>query len=161
MIFQLTLINLLRTFTESWGETGSWGAKEHILYYCRTKKSFTVLSVLPRVDVLLKEIAETIFILELVEVPLVHGFMYKLHYVCTMRNTKSMALRDVEIQIGAVEDLTEIQKLHAGILYHLTYTYPVIDAIEYLKVNGLFLYEYHCWNTVTHRKNTQSTNFPK
>ena len=90
---------------------------------------------------MLKEIAEAIFsffLLELVEVPIVHGFMYEFHYVRTMRNAKSMALRDVEIQIDAVEGSTEIQKLPAGILRHLRYTYLVIDAIGYLKVNGIY-----------------------
>ena len=85
---------------------------------------------------LLKEIAETIFDSSALELVDVHGFMYELHYVRTLRNVKSMALRDVEIIIDAVEDSTEIKKLPAGILYHLRYTYPVIDAIGYLKVNG-------------------------
>ena len=50
-----------------------------------------------------------------------------------------MILDDKQVEIDLVVDSTEIQQLTPGTLYHLRYTYPVIDAIGYLKFNHAYV----------------------
>lgn len=122
----------------------SWGAKEHILYYKVFPKNetFIVMCALPCLHMLLKEIAETIYNSKTIpDVPIVHGFVYELHYVNQMKLHKTMSVKGhSESKIVNIKEVCEVDviaELLLGTLYHLKYTYPVIDAVGYLEVDGV------------------------
>ena len=125
-------ITTLPEFTES------WGAKEQILYYKRDGDNFYAMSSLPRLDLLLTEITNTI-ILELPDVAIVHGFLYEQKFIMKMRRCEPITVEGLTevrlIRIRGVRYTEIITDLTEGFLYHLKFTYPVIDAVGYLSVN--------------------------
>ena len=91
---------------------------------------------------LFREIVEKIYNSETIpDVPLVHGFVYELYYVNLMKLRKTMSMKGHSeskiVDSKEVSDVDVIAELLLGTLYHLKYTYPVIDAVGYLEVDGV------------------------
>ena len=91
---------------------------------------------------LFREIVEKIYNSETIpDVPLVHGFVYELYYVNQMKLRKTMSMKGHSeskiVDSKEVSDVDVIAELLLGTLYHLKYTYPVIDAVGYLEVDGI------------------------
>ena len=122
----------------------SWGAIEHILYFIPNyeKETFTVKSAMPCLDILLREITSSILAsTSIPDVPLVNGFLYEHDYVKVMQHNGKMTVKnksgtEKDVVIDKVIDSEAINQLQLGMLHHLRYTYPVIDAIGYLRVDG-------------------------
>ena len=91
---------------------------------------------------LFREIVEKIYNSETIpDVPLVHGFVFELYYVNQMKLHKTMSMKGHSeskiVDSKEVSDVDVIAELLLGTLYHLKYTYPVIDAVGYLEVDGV------------------------
>ena len=120
----------------------SWAAQHHILCYQKSVdgKKFVVLTALPCFNMLLTEIISKLSESQSIpDVPLVHGFFYEDQFFSMVTSPTSIAVHSetkamtVEISCVSTEEIKEDMSL--GVLYHLRYTYPIIDGIGYLKVN--------------------------
>ena len=123
--------------------TTSWGAHHHILCYQKSVdgNKFAVLTALPCFNMLLTEIISKLSESESIpDVPLVHGFIYEDQYFNMVTSTSSIAVHSetkaMTVEISFVSNKEVKKDMKLGVLYHSRYTYPIIDGIGYLKVDG-------------------------
>ena len=120
----------------------SWGAKEQILYFKKFETNgFYVMSALPCVQMLLREITNELLHCDSIpDVPMIHGFLYKQKFFNMMKTQVTISVSNLKqtktVSFSNICDVEMIEELSLGTLYHLKYTYPIIDGVGYLEVDG-------------------------
>ena len=89
---------------------------------------------------LLNEIANAVFS-EVPNIPVVHGIFYEHKFINRMKRFEPITVEGLtevrSIRIRGVSYTEMIKDLPVGYLYHLKFTYPVIDAVGYLEVDQI------------------------
>lgn len=122
----------------------SWGAKQYILYEQINKEHFFVINALPCLNLLLQEVTHRITEGQesIPDVPSVKGFAYEEKYfkqfvggsVSLVGRNETTTVRATVAGVLNQEVINE--NLVVGSLYHVKFTYPVIDGVGCLRVDG-------------------------
>lgn len=130
-------ISMLKQFT------CSWGAVENFFFYRKINdnKEFQVHCALPCLHLLLNEIVKVIEQdTTIPRIPIIQGFIYEAEFFKTMMTQRNLTVNTKTetktCQVHCVLDTNNIEKMTCGVLYHLRYTYPVIDGVGFFHIEG-------------------------
>ena len=134
-----TSINMLSSFT------CSWGAIENFLFYKKVEQDsqFEVHCALPCLGLLLDEVIKAVKddgSIDIPMVPIVRGFIYEQQFFGEMKAQKMLTVKiESKLTSYSIHSVLEADKLETmtiGVLYHLRYTYPVVDGVGYFQNFG-------------------------
>jgi len=117
----------------------SWGAIENFFIYKKINNDcdFVVQCALPCLRLLLNEIIKELSCNTAIpRVPIVQGFFYEDHFFQLMTEkdlTVRISSEQKKFIVHSVLEPSKVTDMTCGVMYHLTYTYPVVDGVGYFK----------------------------
>lgn len=121
--------------------TSTWCAQQNFMFYKKINNDtqFLVQCAMPCLRMFLDEISQKVTRdRSLAEFPVVYGFLYEAQCFSTLAVLTVKVGKDElkSFTVSGVLDCDRVTVMPIGMVYHLTYTYPVIDGVGYLKALG-------------------------